>query len=130
MSNEPTPDPADERIRRMRAELEADAKTLFTDAPDPGPVPEVLRQAAPAARPAAKSGSDAAGMAKAWGIALDFVFTLLAGAGLGWLIDWWLHIGPWGLLAGLGLGFVIAFWRIVQTTQRQEAAERERRGRG
>ena len=130
MNTDPKPDDADARIQRMQADLEREAKNLFTHAPDPGPIPEVLRKGPTAARSPTVSGSDAAGMAKAWGVALDFVFTLLAGAGLGWLFDWWRHTSPWGLLGGLGLGFVIAFWRIVQTTQRQEAADRERRGRG
>ena len=115
----------DKRIERMESELEADAKSIFTHAPDPGPVPEALRDGP--SNPPPSAGSDAAGMAKAWGVALDFVFNVLAGAALGWLFDRWRHTAPWGLLVGLGLGFITAFWRIVQATQRQEAAERRRR---
>lgn len=114
----------------MEAELKKSARTLFTDAPNPGPIPEVLQHGPSNPKPPAPAVTDAAGMAKAWGIALDFVFTLLGGAALGRAWDWWRHTSPWGLLAGLGLGFIIAFWRIVQTTRRQEAADRERRGRG
>jgi len=128
MSSEEPRKESNERLARMEAELKRSAKTLFTDAPQPGPIPEILREHP--RKPTAKTGSDAAGMAKAWGTALDFVFTILAGAGLGWLFDWWRQTLPWGLLAGLALGFVVAFWRIVQATQREEAAERERRSRG
>ncbi len=118
----------DDWNERRDAELEKDAEFLFTHAQDPGRIPEVLKQG-PVGAPVSTTGSDTAGMAKAWGIALDFVFTILAGAGLGWLFDWWRQTSPWGLLAGLGLGFITAFWRIVQATQRQEAAERARRDR-
>ena len=71
-----------------------------------------------------------AGMAKAWAIGLDFVFTILSGAGLGWLFDYWRHTGPAGLLTGLGLGFVFAFYRIVRATQKQEREEAARRRSG
>ena len=118
----------DEKIERMEAELEKDAKSLFTDAPDPGPIPAVLR-GGPAKKPEPEDViSDTAGMAKAWAVALDFVFTIIAGAAVGWLADRWLKSAPTGLLVGLGLGFVLAFWRIVQSTRRQEAAERAKRG--
>jgi ATP synthase protein I len=60
-------------------------------------------------------------------VALDFVFALLAGAGLGWLFDRWRVTMPWGLLVGLALGFVFAFLRIVRATQAQERAEASRK---
>lgn len=74
-------------------------------------------------------GVDATGMARAWATAMDFVFTIIAGAGLGLLVDWWQGTRPWGTLVGLGVGFVGAFIRIVRATQRQEREERERRGK-
>lgn len=70
-----------------------------------------------------------AGAVKAWAIALDFVVTIIAGAGLGYLADRWLHTLPAGTLIGLALGFGAAFVRIVRATQRQERLERERRSR-
>jgi F0F1-type ATP synthase assembly protein I len=119
-------DERDERIERMEAELEKDAKSLFTHTPDPGPMPDVLKSG-PGAHPLGKPGSDAASMAKAWGVALDFVFSILAGGGLGWAFDAWRKTLPWGLLVGLGLGFIVAFWRIVQATNRQDADDRAKR---
>lgn len=122
------PESRDEKIKRLEAELQKEAKNLFTHTPDPGPIPEVLRHGPSVPKPDVKP-SDVVGMARAWAVSLDFVFTILAGAGAGWLVDRWLKSSPVGLLAGLGVGFILAFWRIVRTTQKQEAAERARKGR-
>jgi F0F1-type ATP synthase assembly protein I len=106
-------------------------------------IPEVLR--APVRQPAIdpltggpvkdrdSAPIDAAGMGRAWGIALDFVFSVLAGALVGWLIDRWRGWLPVGTIVGLGVGFVSGFIRIIRTTQRQEREEkleRERRRAG
>jgi F0F1-type ATP synthase assembly protein I len=72
---------------------------------------------------------DLSNVGRGWAIALDFVFTILAGAGLGWLIDRWRHSLPLWTMVGLGLGFVTAFIRIVRATQREELKERQRRGK-
>ncbi|MFN7021344.1 MAG: AtpZ/AtpI family protein, partial [Phycisphaerales bacterium] len=40
------------------------------------------------------STPELAGAVKAWAIALDFVVTIIAGAGLGYLVDRWLHSLP------------------------------------
>ena len=128
MTQDPDRDETDEKIERMERELEEDAGRLFTDAPDPGPIPEVLRREPPRPAPQAPPAmSGVAGMAKAWAIALDFVFTILAGAALGWLFDRWRGSSPVGLLVGLVLGFIVAFWRIIRTTQRQERQEAARK---
>lgn len=63
------------------------------------------------------------GIAKAWGTALDFLFTIFAAALLGWLFDRWKGTAPTGLMVGCGLGFVLAFVRIVRSTLKQERAE-------
>jgi hypothetical protein len=114
--------------------------------PSPSPrdprleIPEVLRTPVPKSNFDPVTGSnggkvrkgegvDATGMARAWATAMDFVFTVVAGAGLGWGFDYWQKTLPWGTLVGLGVGFVGAFIRIVRATQRQERAERERRGK-
>lgn len=67
---------------------------------------------------------------KAWGAALNFVFTIIAGLLLGWLTDYFFKTKPWGVLGGLGAGFVLAFVQIMRNTLKAEAkekAERERR---
>lgn len=93
-------------------------------------IPEILREGpagaarAPEGRP---EGSDIAQMARAWAVALDFVFTIIAGGVVGWLFDLWRKSGPIGLLVGLGLGFVLAFVRIIRATQKQERLEAARK---
>lgn len=93
-------------------------------------IPEVLRHRPD--EPKTKeppSRVDMTETAKAWGVALDFVITTVAGAVLGWLLDRWLGSKPVGTLIGLGLGFVTAFVRIIRYTQKAERLERETRER-
>src|SRR5262245_45359227 len=113
------------------------------DERDPAPpdprlqIPEVLRT--PVRQPdldpvfgykkARYQASEMSSMGRAWAMAMDFVFTIIAGALLGWLFDYWRSSLPIGTLVGLGLGFVTAFIRIVRATQRQEREEKARRGR-
>jgi F0F1-type ATP synthase assembly protein I len=78
---------------------------------------------------AKKEAIDTAGMGRAWAMALDFVFTVLAGALVGYLLDRWQGWLPIGTLVGLVLGFVSGFIRIIRATQRQERLEKERRGK-
>lgn len=64
---------------------------------------------------------------QAWGVALNFVATIIAGLAVGWLVDWQFKTRPWGVLAGLGIGFVLAFVQIVRNTLKTEARERAER---
>ncbi len=95
-------------------------------------IPEVLRKP-PAGAPTLekkdgrKDASQTLQMGRAWAMAMDFVFTIIAGAALGWLFDRWRGTAPTGAAVGLGLGFVLAFYRIVRATQKQEAAEKRAR---
>lgn len=96
-------------------------------------IPEVLRRPA-GAKPGdsrGTGGSDSGmwGMAKAWGVAFDFIFTIIAGAALGWGFDKWRGSEPKGLMTGLILGFVVAFVRIVRATLKQEREEQARKNK-
>ena len=124
----------EEQFGERQRQVEAGLNPLFTNPPHPGPIPDVLQQSPPAAPskpPSLMAG--VAGMGAAWGMAVDFVVTILAGLALGWLIDRWQGTSPWGILGGLCLGFVAAFVRIVRQTQRDErreaAARQAARGR-
>ncbi|CAG0966919.1 ATP synthase protein I [Phycisphaerales bacterium] len=68
-------------------------------------------------------------MSKAWGVAMDFIVTILGGLFVGWGIDRWQNTGPWGTVIGLALGFTIALIRIIRRTLREEAREKAERGR-
>ncbi|MBY0308570.1 MAG: AtpZ/AtpI family protein [Phycisphaerales bacterium] len=100
-------------------------------------IPDVLREPTGAARPGrsvvpgVSGGSHSAfwGMAKAWGIALDFIFTIIAGAALGYGYDYWKKTAPTGLMIGIAIGFVVAFIRIVRSTLKEQRAEEERKGK-
>jgi F0F1-type ATP synthase assembly protein I len=67
------------------------------------------------------------GMAKAWGTALDFIFTIIAGGALGYGWDYWKKTAPTGLMIGLAIGFVVAFIRIVRSTLKEEREETRRK---
>lgn len=71
--------------------------------------------------------ADLAGAGKAWAIAFEFVITIVAGIGLGWLFDRWKGSAPTGALVGMAAGFVMAFYRIVRATQAQDRAEAKKR---
>ena len=59
---------------------------------------EEVRRLKPVATPSAKLPGDAARAA------IDFASATAAGTGLGYGLDVWLNISPWGMLLGLGLG--------------------------
>lgn len=42
---------------------------------------------------------------EAGGLAFIFVALVLVFTGLGYLVDWWLHTGPWVMVAGVFVGF-------------------------
>jgi F0F1-type ATP synthase assembly protein I len=115
----------EEHFERGQEEVSDGLNPLFTDPPHPGTIPEVLREGpSPAPAKAPSTMSSIAGMGAAWGVAFDFIGTILAGVALGWLFDRWQNTAPWGILVGLALGFVGAFIRIIRATQWAEAKAR------
>lgn len=86
-------------------------------------IPDILAQRPTTAAPKpVDSGSGMAGMVKAWGVAFDFVGTILGGALLGYGFDFWQGTTPVGVLSGLGFGFTAALVRIIRRTMKEEAA--------
>jgi ATP synthase protein I len=73
-----------------------------------------------AGRPASE-GSDAdraataSGYARGFRLSSELVAGVLVGAGLGWLIDRWLGISPWGLIVFLLLGFVAGVLNVMRS---------------
>lgn len=104
------------------------------DPPEPGDprleIPEVLRT--PVRKPEhygtprmGPSVADWGDTARAWGLALEFVFSTVGALVLGYLIDRWAGTTPRWSFIGLALGLVLAFVRIVRHTQRQQKDARK-----
>ena len=62
----------------------------------------------------AQRGSSS-GMAMAWRLGSEFVSGVLVGGGIGWLIDTWLGLTPWGLIIFLLLGFLAGMLNMLRS---------------
>lgn len=47
----------------------------------------------------------------------ELIGGILAGLGLGWVADKYLHITPWGMIVGTLLGMVAAVYTVVKSSQ-------------
>lgn len=63
------------------------------------------RQAGEKASRTVDRTSSSAGMALAFRLGSEFVAGVLVGAGLGWVVDRFLGIAPWGMIVFMLLGF-------------------------
>src|SRR5215217_4578892 len=52
--------------------------------------------------------ADRSGYARGFRLSTELVGGVLVGAGLGWLLDRWFGISPWGMIVFLLLGFAAA----------------------
>ena len=70
-------------------------------------------------RPSGGAGADrattASGYARGFRLSSELVAGVLVGAGLGWLIDRWLGISPWGLIVFLLLGFAAGVLNVMRS---------------
>jgi ATP synthase protein I len=80
---------------------------------------EGLGHARKAGRPSDSSGADrqatASGYARGFRLSSELVAGVLVGAGLGWLIDRWLGVSPWGLIVFLLLGFAAGVLNVMRS---------------
>jgi ATP synthase protein I len=69
-------------------------------------------------RPAEGAGADraatASGYARGFRLSSELVAGVVVGAGLGWLIDRWLGVSPWGLIVFLLLGFAAGVLNVMR----------------
>jgi len=69
--------------------------------------------------PSDSSGADraatASGYARGFRLSSELVAGVAVGAGLGWLIDRWLGISPWGLIVFVLLGFAAGVLNVMRT---------------
>ncbi len=133
---EPDRDPRDEKIERMESELRKSAESLFTDAPNPGPIPDVLRKGPHTpppesrARQTAGQNDSTAIIMKVSAIGTNFVLSVAAAGLLGWLLDLWLKTKPWCVLGGLIAGLIVGFFRFIReaTAAGKQAGNTGRKG--
>jgi len=57
----------------------------------------------------------ASGYAKGFRLSSELVAGVVVGAGLGWLIDRWLGVAPWGLIIFLLLGFAAGVLNVMRS---------------
>ena len=57
----------------------------------------------------------ASGYAKGFRLSSELVAGVVVGAGIGWLIDRWLAISPWGLIVFLLLGFAAGVLNVMRS---------------
>jgi len=84
------------------------------------------RQERAAAEPSDRAGRPGYGQAVRLGS--EFIAGVLAGAALGWGLDYVAGTSPWGLIGFLLLGFCAGVLNVVRATGRMTAAEAKRSG--
>lgn len=73
---------------------------------------EAATPAATGATP--RSTADSSALASGFRLTAELVVAVLAGAGLGWLVDRWLGTSPWGFIVLLLLGFVAGVVGVIK----------------
>jgi ATP synthase protein I len=71
----------------------------------------------PDARSEARSQAEASGFARGFRLSSELVGGVVVGAGLGWVLDRWLGISPWGLIVFVLLGFVAGVFNVVRSAR-------------
>jgi ATP synthase protein I len=61
-----------------------------------------------------RATANASGYARGFRLSTELVAGVLVGAGLGWLLDRWLGISPWGLIVFLLLGFAASVLNVMR----------------
>ena len=69
----------------------------------------------PSDSPDREQAATAAGYAKGFRLSSELVAGVVVGAGIGWLIDRWLGVSPWGLIVFLLLGFAAGVLNVMRS---------------
>jgi ATP synthase protein I len=73
------------------------------------------RAGEPSNGPGEGRAATASGYAKGFRLSSELVAGVVVGAGLGWLIDRWLGVSPWGLIIFLLLGFAAGVLNVMRS---------------
>jgi len=60
------------------------------------------------------SRSDPSAIARGFRLSTELVAAVLVGAFIGWALDWWLGISPWGMIVFLLLGFAAGVVNVMR----------------
>ena len=88
-----------ERLKRLETQLDRKRDS----APGGGPRPEA-------------SSADPSAIGRAFRMSSEFVAGVIAGGGLGWLLDRLLGTSPWGLIVFLLLGFGAGVYNVMRAS--------------
>ncbi len=69
----------------------------------------------PSEGPGAQRTAPASAYAQGFRLSSELVAGVVVGAGIGWLIDRWLGISPWGLIVFLLLGFAAGVLNVMRS---------------
>ena len=72
----------------------------------------------PKTAPALRSVADPSAMARGFRLSTELVAGVLVGACIGWVLDRWLGISPWGLIVFLLLGFAAGVLNVMRAAGR------------
>jgi len=61
-----------------------------------------------------RQAADASAIARGFRLSTELVAGVLVGAAIGWLLDRWLGISPWGLIVFLLLGFAAGVLNVMR----------------
>lgn len=105
------------------------------DLPEPPPVPEFLTK--PVRKPTNRNilgmgenptalgrASQLAGMGKAWGLATEFVASIIGSFLIGFALDTFFKTTPTWTLIMIAVGLTYAVWRIMRRTMEDEKREK------
>ena len=65
-------------------------------------------------QPGRPQASDPSAIARGFRLSVELVAGVLVGAGIGWLLDWWLGISPLGMIVFLLLGFAAGVLNVMR----------------
>jgi ATP synthase protein I len=68
----------------------------------------------PDSQPDVRPTSDPSAIARGFRLSTELVAGVLVGAGLGWLLDWWLGTSPLGMIVFLLLGFAAGVLNVMR----------------
>ena len=75
----------------------------------------VRRDASSEKGPGQRPAADPSAIARGFRLSTEFVAGVVVGAAIGWLVDRWLGISPWGMIVFLLLGFAAAVLNVMRS---------------